>query len=130
MARGKGRTKKEKEAILRSLKPLLERGTSTLKACEYLGISYSTVTDYILKYEWFAMEIKQYKARRLIEAETLLMDAMMKNKDVSTAKWLLERIDKNRYSTKNNTEISGTVNIALPVDLLDSASKKRLEDNL
>lgn len=90
--RGKRRTKKEKENIVRSLKPYFELGYSLNKACILAKIPTSTANDIIRENEELRIEMEASQNLISVEARKVIAKQIKKG-DVSLSKWWLEKVD-------------------------------------
>lgn len=110
MAKGKPRTKKEQEKMVSKIIPLIQRTGSLKKACIAGGISYESMNRYRKADELLDIEITKAENYRQFLSETVLLESIQKN-NTTDAKWLLERVDKNTYSVKQ--EFEGNANITI-----------------
>lgn len=110
MSKGKQRTDEEIKEILSSLIPIIRKTGSLRKACFHAEIPYESINRYRKQHEVVGMEITKAENFRQLLAETKVIEAIEKD-DVSTAKWLLERVDKETYSTQMNQQTSAHIKV-------------------
>lgn len=73
-------------------------GATDQEACEYAGISTSTLMDYQKKFPEFKEEKMALKNTRVMKARIKVFNDI--DNDGETAKWTLERLRKNEYGAK------------------------------
>lgn len=78
------------------------------QACIFASISKDSLYDYIKKNHSFGDRKEELKKRVDIKAKTQVIEAI-KNGDMPTAKWWLERKCKDEFSLKTETEHSGQI---------------------
>ena len=117
MARGRKKKADVIRAWVELLVPILQRGTDIKNACIYLKIPYTTFLDYYKKDEAVRVKIDAAKKYLDILAETTIATAIQKG-DANSAKWRIERTQKDKYSTKITTEHEGNVDIKITTNVL------------
>lgn len=105
--KGKGRTKEERKELLSTIMPYIQRSGSLRKACVYSGLSYESFNRYRKQDELLDIEITQAENFRQTLAESVILKSI-KEGSTTDAKWLLERVDKEQYSTKIETQNTNT----------------------
>ena len=110
MAQGKKFTNEEKEEIIQSLRPYLEKGLSRNKACNIIGLPTSTLSNWIKENESLGIRIQSYENTMALMALTNIYSALKKEKstretDKKTSKWYLERKLRDDFSTKQNVDV-------------------------
>jgi len=113
-----GRPSKYNEDAVKKLLDVFKLGGSVEEACSYAGISKVTYYAWVEKRPNLLTEIEQAKLYPSIVARNIIVESMQRNRDVSTAKWYLE---KTAFKNTNNhsgdgMNHSGTpqVNIVFP----------------
>jgi hypothetical protein len=115
MSRGVKRTKEDIEAMVQILEPLLHRGVKLKTACYKAEIPYTTILDYMDKYEWVRTKINGAEAL----FETVMNNSVFESakKDGRLALDVLSRIDKDRWSTRqenvNEHKIEGPIKFTI-----------------
>lgn len=61
MAQGKEWTAEERETIIQSLRPFLEMGLSRNKACEAIGLTPSTLSNWVAADDALGMKLRGYE---------------------------------------------------------------------
>lgn len=111
---------KKKPEVIRAwvdqIIPVLQRGTSFRNACAYLQIPHSTFWDYVQKDETIRTKIVAAENYLDVLSETTIATAIQKG-DVNSAKWRMERTQKNKYGIKTTTEIEGGVDINITTNV-------------
>ena len=120
--RGATKKKAQLDDYLQILKPLLQRGVSLKKACEYSKIPVQTIRDWKKRNKDFESAIVSYSSFPQVVCETKIMDAINEG-DIDSAKWLVQRLDKRKYSTSQ--ELTGVDGEALNPTLWDKINKMR-----
>lgn len=114
MAQGLGFTPEQKESIIQSLKPYLEMGYSRNKACAFVGLTPTTLSNWVKNDEALCMKLQGWE--NVINTTVLgnLYQAIqMESKETDTkketSKWWAERKMKDEFSTKVESEINATI---------------------
>lgn len=100
----RGRPSIDREEALEKLKPYFERGATFRQACIRSGINYNTAFEW-LSDESFSNKIKYYEDLFLFICEKTVAEEIIKNKNAELALKVLERRDKQKYSTRQ--EVTG-----------------------
>lgn len=121
MAQGKEWTAEERETIIQSLKPYLEASLSRNKACEAIGLTPSTLSNWVTADPALGMRLQGWENTLNILAMQNIADALTKEGEMDdarkeTSKWWLERRMKNEFSTRQ--ENTGADGKELPVPIL------------
>ena len=110
---GREWTKEERTTIVQSLKPYLELGFSRNKACSFVGIAPSTISNWVSEDESLGILLTSYENVINTVAMANIRDAINKEAEMDdnrkeTTKWWLERRMKEDFSTKteNQTDIT------------------------
>jgi len=116
MPRGKKREPEEIESWVRTIVPMLQRGSDLHNACLYAKIPYTTLLDYYKKDESVRNQIDSATSYLDMVAETVIADKIIKEKSDFNARWRLERTQKDKYSsrqdlTSKGNELNTTINI-------------------
>ena len=113
MAQGKAFTTEERQEIVQSLQPYLEAGLSRNKACEYIGLTPQTLSNWVQDDEALLIKLQGWENATNIRAIRNIMDAIAKEGEMEdarkeTSKWWLERRMKQEFSTRTeNTGADG-----------------------
>ena len=116
MAQGVERTEEAALELVESLKPLLILGISLKNSCIETKIDYTSILNYIKKWESVSTRIEGYMATVKRNAEKNVAEAIMDN-DKDMTKWYLEHKHRDEYNKKltgennNKTDANITVNI-------------------
>lgn len=115
MAKGIKYTAEEKIEIIETIKPYLQLGYSLKRACEYAGVPYSTIQNWLPKDEKLSSEIKAWQGMVNTQARQNIVEHIMGNTkkgikpDLDTSKWWAERRERDDFSVRQeniNTERS------------------------
>ena len=98
MAQGVNRTKEEVIGLVQSLLPYLQCGTSLKKACHSCKMPYTSILEYMDRYEEVRTIIEASESYLDAIAENIIANKIIKERDVNTSKWWLERSQKEKYS--------------------------------
>ena len=127
MAQGRKWTTEERENIIQGIRPYLEMGFSRNKACELIGLTPSTLSNWVKEDESLGMRLAGYENVINTIAINNIADAIRKESEMqddirkeNSWKWA-ERKMKNDFSTKVENELSNpdgnlkaTINIIKP----------------
>ena len=105
MAQGKPFTKEQRAEIIQSLQPYLEAGLSRNKACEYVGLTPQTLSNWVIEDESLLIKLQGWENATNILAIRNIMDAIAIEAETEdarkeTSKWWLERRMKKEFSTR------------------------------
>ena len=92
-----GRPTKKREIVVKKLEGVFKLGVSDEIACRYAKISKPTFYDWCKKDEDFLYRITTAKDFARLAAGNVVMDAIVKDKDINSAKWWLERKHKDEF---------------------------------
>lgn len=98
------------EQVLSKLKAVLQRGISVKKACVYARIAEKTFYRHYNNDSVFRQFIEDCRAYTTLIAGEVVVDDIIKNKNVSTAKWWLEKKDPEEFVNKPVVELNQTNN--------------------
>lgn len=135
MAQGKEWTKEEKSDIIQSLKPFLEMGLSRNKACEAIGLTPSTLSNWVKDDEALGMKLKGWENTMNMLALTNVHSALEKEAEMEdarkeTSKWYLERRMKKEFSTRvENTGEDGAPLVVTFDNSFNGSTKSPKEDS-
>ena len=88
------------EDVLSKLKAVLQRGISVKKACQHAKIGEKTFYRNYKENEEFRQLIDDWKNFATVIAGEVVVDSIVKGKDVNTAKWWLERKDPTEFNSQ------------------------------
>lgn len=88
------------EEVVRKLESILQLGVSDGKACQYAKIGRTAFYARLKEDEKFANRIQSAKDLVSIAAGQVVTNDIIKNKDVATAKWWLERKESDEFGDK------------------------------
>jgi len=105
MSQGKAFTKEQRVDIIQSLQPYLEAGLSRNKACEYIGLTPQTLSNWVIDDESLLIKLQGWENATNILAMRNVMDAVAKESEMDdarkdTSKWWLERRMKQEFSQR------------------------------
>lgn len=92
-------------------------------ACDYAGIDEATLYRHLEKNDVFARNVRSWKKFGRIAAGNVVMDSIVKDKDVVTAKWWLEKKAPKEFG--NRPEVAIQQNIGF--QLTDEQVKRIIE---
>lgn len=111
MAQGKQWTKEQRETIFQSLKPYLEMGFSRAKACKLIGLSDSTLSNWVQEDEALGMKLEGWENTINALALANIADAIRiegeqdeNTRKENSWKWAEKRMKE--FSDKTETEIN------------------------
>lgn len=111
MAKGREWTDDEKVNIIQGLEPYLKAGLSRNKACESIGLTPSTLSNWVSADESLGMKLRGWENSLNILALSNIESALEKESEMEdarkeTSKWWLERRMKDAFSTKSEQDIT------------------------
>lgn len=118
---GKPYDKKQREEIIKSLKPFLKLEYDLKKACNLAGAPYATVHNWVKKDNALLIKIQSWQNTVITKSRKNLSKAINKG-DTELSKWWLERRDKDNFSSRK--EVSGANGGPLQVDYVEEAKKR------
>jgi hypothetical protein len=86
-----GRPTKMTEGLVKKLESVFQLGVKDTTACTYAGISRETYYNWIKANQEFSDRIAKAKEFARIAAGQVVVNAIIKDKDLATAKWWLEK---------------------------------------
>ena len=97
---------------------VLKLGGSVEEATSYAGVTRQSYYEWAERYPDFLTEAEQAKLYPIIVARNIVVESMQRNRDVSTAKWYLEktafRNATNHSGDNTNNSNTPQVNIVFP----------------
>jgi hypothetical protein len=118
-----GRPTLYSEEMVSKIESIFKIGGTVEQALSYAGITKPTYYDWIEKHPNFLTRMESARAYPDIVAKNIVVDSMIKDKDVNTAKWWLEKREF-KQTQQNNTQ----VNISGPKPILGDLIDLRIED--
>jgi hypothetical protein len=118
-----GRPTLYSEDMVSKLESIFKIGGTVEQAITYAGISKETYYTWGEKHSGFLTKMEQARTYADIVAKNIVVDSMIKDRDVSTAKWWLEKREFKQVQ-QNNTQ----VNIQAPQPILGDLVNLRIED--
>jgi hypothetical protein len=100
-----GRPKADLELYYTKIKPYLQQGYSINKSCILAGIPPTTISDYTISDPNFSERIKADQEYASVLSRNIIL-GKLKDKDEATAKWWLERKNKDEFSLRNETNLT------------------------
>ena len=126
MAHAGGRPPVVNDEVVQKLEQALQNGFTIGKACELSGISTSTYYNYIEADERFLVKMTNAQNFALETARQNIVKAIVKDKDIQTSRWYLERKAKSEFSTRNElTGADGMDFKPIVVEIIDVAGKDK-----
>lgn len=130
-AKAAGRPSVINEVVLSKLRAVLQKGLSIKKACQFAGIGEKTFYRHYNNDSEFRQLVEDCRNYVTLFAGEVVADDIVINKNVSTAKWWLERKEPNEFNnqaaiTQINTQNNqNSTYISIP----DANLKKWAEEN-
>jgi hypothetical protein len=118
-----GRPTLYSEEIVSKIESIFKIGGTVEQALSYAGITKPTYYDWIEKHPNFLTRMESARTYADIVAKNIVVDSMIKDKDVNTAKWWLEKREFKQIQ-QNNTQ----VNIQAPKPILGDLIDLRIEN--
>lgn len=132
MAQGREWTPEERETIIQSLRPYLEMGFSRNKACNFIGLTPSTLSNWVQADESLGMKLTGWENTVNVIAVKNIVDAIKKEGELpedirkeNSWKWAERRI-KEDFSPRS--ELTGADGKDLIPEQLSDEEKKKLLD--
>ena len=108
--------------ILNKLEYAFSIGCSDLEACLHANIGKSTLYDYQNAHPEFSERKALLKDKLILQSRNIIA-SKLKEKDIDTAKWYLERKKKSEFSTRIEGEKEST-NIKIDItELVESTNE-------
>ncbi len=100
-----GRPTKITADIVKRLEDIFKLGVLDKVAINYVGIGERTYYDKLESDEVFRSQMQLAKNYARLAAGSVVMDAIVKRKDVETSKWWLEKKHSDEFSSGNKGQI-------------------------
>lgn len=111
-----GRPSAMTEETLRKLETAFSYGLSDREACLQAGIGTTTLYNYCHENPGFRERKELLKLQPTIKAKYIVAEAL-DNGDLKTALWYLERKARDEFSTRIESELSGSGSVIIVDDL-------------
>lgn len=118
-----GRPSIYSDEIVEKLASIFRIGGTIEQAVSYAQIDKVTYYNWLEKHPSFSTKMEQARTYADIVAKNIVVDSMIKDKDLNTAKWWLEKREF-KQTTQNNTQ----VNIGSSPVLVEFLEEKKNED--
>lgn len=112
------RPSKQTPETVRALEEALGLGCNVVDACLQAGISESTFYDWCKADKKLSDRLSKLKKKQVLKARNVV-DKALDDGDVNTAKWLLERKEKEEFSTQINQVVDATVSKKTAQEMTD-----------
>jgi hypothetical protein len=110
-----GRPTKYSDDAVKKLMDVFKMGGSVEEAVSYAGISKETYYNWAEKRPQLLTEAEQARIYPIVVARNIVVDNMVRNRDVNTAKWYLEKtVFKYNQLTAEGGGVPASVNIVFP----------------
>lgn len=96
-----GRPTKYSDSIVREFERAFRIGMTDQRACEYIGVNPDTYYDWIKKKKGFSERVDRAKLYLRIKATQVVVHSIVKDQNVASARWWLERKYREEFSPKN-----------------------------
>ncbi len=121
MSQGKPFTTEQRQDIVQSLKPYLEAGLSRNKACEAIGLTPQTLSNWVQDDESLLIKLQGWENTLNVLAMANIASALQKEAETDdsrkeTSKWYLERRMRNEFATKTEVQEESDINITYKWD--------------
>jgi len=110
-----GRPTLYSEEAVKKLESIFQVGGTVDEAVSYAGISKQTYYDWIDRHDGLLTKMEAAQHYADVVAKNVVVDNIVKNRDVGTAKWWLEK----RQFKEASVQISGEKVLVIPSELLD-----------
>lgn len=111
------------EKVLSDLKYALMKDFTIEEACHYAGINKDTYYEWYKQSDEFAFEMETAKSTILRKAKDIIEKGLASG-DQNIAKWILERRQKDIYSTKSEVESDGDIKVTFVKNINDKSPNK------
>lgn len=108
-----GRPTKMNEELTTKMESIFKIGGTIEEACSYAGISDETYRRWMNENKGFMAKMESARHYADIVAKNVVVDSMIKDKDLGTAKWWLE---KRQFRNEQQTNVQ--VNVLNKLDTL------------
>lgn len=104
------------EEVKRKLMDVFKIGGTVDEACKYVGIAKQQFYNWTEKDPNLLVETEKARAYPIVVARNIVIDSMIRNKDINLAKWYLEKtvFVPNTRQDNVTSAINSTVNIVFP----------------
>ena len=103
-----GRPTKKDDEVIAKLDSIFKVGGTIDEACSYAGIDHSTYHRWMDSDKGFATKMTAAQHYADVVAKNVVVDSIVKDRDLSTAKWWLE---KRQFKEGTNVQ----VNVVVPI---------------
>jgi hypothetical protein len=101
-----GRPTIRTEETVKKLEEILKLGASDLAACAYAGISRETFYSWIKDDDEFSDRIDNARNYPIIAARNVIVTSIIRDKNVDSAKWYIEKHDVKQQGNQQNTQVN------------------------
>lgn len=108
-----GRPTKYNDEVVKKLESIFKIGGTVDEACSYAEITKPTYYEWLDRHSDFLTKMNSAQHYADIVAKNVVVDSMIKDKDLSTAKWWLEK-----RQFRENTQTNVQVNVLNKLDNL------------
>lgn len=88
------------DEVVRNLEEIFKIGGTVSEACSYAGIGNRTYYDHMRDDKEFRRKMRAAKKFSLIAAKNVILNAIIKDKDVNTSRWWVEKKEFNKQELK------------------------------
>lgn len=122
------RPKKVTEEVVGKLEYAFSKGFNVTEACNYAEISRDTYYEYLKKNKGFSDKMERAQTNLQRRAKINLAEAI-ENGNLEESKYFLERKCKDEFSSKQEIQHSGSVNVNNPMSGLTTEELRKLIDS-
>lgn len=122
------RPKKINKETLRKLEEAFLMGLSDREACIYADLATSTFYDYCKGNKEFSERKELLKDNIKMQSKINIAEKIKKG-DIDLSLWYLERKCKDEFSSKQEIQHSGTMNVNNPISGLTTEELRKLIDS-
>lgn len=94
------------DIVVGKLEEIFRLGCKDAPACAYAGISRDTFYSWLKDNDDFSDRIETAKNYAIIASRQIVVSKIIKDHDLETAKWYLERHDTKQPQTQNQTQVN------------------------
>ncbi len=102
-----------KDEVVKLLEPYFKLGMSKRKSCSLIGIPHSTLENWLADDELLRTKITAWQNEVSVEANKIIVRDIIDRKDAITAKWWLERKERDEFATKQSLEHETPIPVTL-----------------
>lgn len=128
-----GRPTKYNEESVKKLLDVFKLGGSVEEATSYAGVSRQAYYEWLERHPSLVTEVEQAKMYPIIVARNIVVESMQRNRDISTAKWYLEKTAFRNTTNHGGEGVSNSntpqVNIVFP-DLVKQRYEQAVEGEI